>query len=70
MVGPPKLPPALANQISQAMVEALKMPDVQAKLSTLSVEPIPMTPAETAAFIKDETRRWGDVIKQTGVVVE
>ena len=70
VVGPPKLPPALTNQISEAAVEALKLPDVQAKLRTLSVEPLPMTPAETATFIKDETRRWGDVIKQTGVAVE
>jgi tripartite-type tricarboxylate transporter receptor subunit TctC len=70
MVGPPKLPSALQNEISKATVEVLKMPDVQAKFRTLSVEPIPMTPAEMAAFIKDETRRWGAVIKQTGVVVE
>ncbi len=70
VVGPPKMPPALANQISEAAVEALKLPDVQAKLRTLSVESLAMTPAQTAAFIKDETRRWGDVIKQTGVAVE
>jgi tripartite-type tricarboxylate transporter receptor subunit TctC len=70
VVGPPKLPPALATQISEACVEALKLPDVQAKLRTLSVEPLPWTPAETAVFIKDEARRWGDVIKQTGVTVE
>ena len=70
MAGPPKLPPALANEISKATVEALKLPDVQAKFRALSVEPLPMTPAEMAAFVKDEARRWGDVIKQTGVVVE
>ena len=70
MVGPPKLPAALQNEISKATVEVLKLSDVQAKLRALSVEPLPMTPAETAAFIKDEARRWGDVIKQTGVVVD
>ena len=70
MVGPPKLPPALANEISKATVEALKLPDVLAKFRALSVEPLPMTPAEMAAFVKDEARRWGDVIKQTGVVVD
>ena len=69
-VGPPKLPAALQNEIAAATIEALKLPDVQAKLRTLSVEPLPMTPAETAAFIKDEARRWGDVIRQTGVAVE
>ncbi len=70
MAGPPKLPAALQNEISKATVEVLKMPDVQQRFRTLSVEPIPMTPAEMAAFVKDETRRWGDVIKKTGVVVD
>jgi tripartite-type tricarboxylate transporter receptor subunit TctC len=60
----------LQNDISKATVEVLNMPDVQAKFRALSVEPIPMTPAQTAAFIKDEARRWGDVIKQTGIVVD
>ena len=64
------MPPALQNEIAKATIEALKLPDVQAKFRALSVEPLPLTPAETAAFIKDETRRWGDVIKQTGVVVD
>ena len=70
MVGPPKLPAALQNEIARAMIEVLKLPDVQAKFRALSVEPIPMTPVQTAAFIKDEARRWGDVIKQTGIVVD
>jgi tripartite-type tricarboxylate transporter receptor subunit TctC len=70
MVGPPKPPAALQNEISKATVEVLKMPDVQQRLRALSVEPIPMTPAEMAAFVKDEARRWGDVIRKTGVVVD
>lgn len=70
MVGPPKLPPALQNEIAKATIEALKLPDVQARLNALSVEPMPITPAEMAVFVKDEARRWGDVIKRTGVVVE
>ena len=70
MVGPPKLPAALQNEISKAAVEALNLPDVQAKLRALSVEPLPMTPEQLAAFIKDETLRWGEVIRKTGVVVD
>jgi len=69
-VAPPKTPAALQNQIAAAMIEALKMADVQAKFRALSVDPVASTPTETAAFIKDEARRWGEVIRQTGVVVE
>ena len=70
MVGPPKMPLALRDEIAKAAIEVLKMPDVQGKFRALSVEPGGNTPAETAAFIKDEARRWGAVIKQTGVVVD
>jgi tripartite-type tricarboxylate transporter receptor subunit TctC len=68
--GPPKLPPALQKQIADALIEVLKMPDVQEKIRNLGVEPVASWPADTAAFIKTEARRWGDVIRKTGVVVD
>jgi tripartite-type tricarboxylate transporter receptor subunit TctC len=67
---PPKLPAALQNLISEALDEALKMPDVQQKFRNIGVEPVGGSPAAMAAFIKEEARRWGDVIKKTGVVVD
>jgi tripartite-type tricarboxylate transporter receptor subunit TctC len=70
LVGPPKLPAALQTQIADATLEVLKMPDVQQKFRNVGVEPVGGSPEVTAAFIKDEARRWGEVIKQTGVVVD
>ena len=70
MVGPPKMSAALQDEIAKATIEVLKMPDVQAKFRNVSVEPVGGTPAATAAFIKDEAGRWGDLIKKTGVVVD
>lgn len=70
VAGPPKMAPALRDQIAADFIEALKTPEVQAKYRALSVEPVGGTPAETAAYFKDETRRWTDVIRKTGVVVD
>jgi tripartite-type tricarboxylate transporter receptor subunit TctC len=67
---PPKLPAALQNQIANALIEVLKMPDVQEKFRNVGVEPVGGSPAEMAAFIKNEARRWGEVITKTGVVVD
>jgi tripartite-type tricarboxylate transporter receptor subunit TctC len=67
---PPKLPTALQRQIADALIEVLKMPDVQQKFRNIGVEPVGGAPAETAAFIKNEASRWGDVIRKTGVVVD
>jgi tripartite-type tricarboxylate transporter receptor subunit TctC len=70
MVGPPKLRPELRDQIAKATIEVLKMPDVQQRFRALNVEPDGSTPAETEAFIKDEVRRWGEVIRANNIVME
>lgn len=70
VAGPPKMAPALRDRIAADFIEALKMPDVVAKYRALSVEPGAGTPAETAAFLKEETSRWADVIKKNNIVVE
>jgi tripartite-type tricarboxylate transporter receptor subunit TctC len=70
MVGPPGLRPELRDQIAKATIEVLKMPDVQQRIRTLNVEPDGRSPAETAAFIKDEARRWGEVIRANNIMAE
>jgi tripartite-type tricarboxylate transporter receptor subunit TctC len=70
MVAPPKLRPQLQDQIAAATIEALKMPDVQQKMRAINIAPMALTPAESAAFIKDEVRRWGEVIRNNNIVGE
>jgi tripartite-type tricarboxylate transporter receptor subunit TctC len=70
MVGPPKLKPELRDQIAKATIEVLKTPDVQQRIRALNVEPDGRTPAETDAFIKDEARRWGEVIRANNIMAE
>jgi tripartite-type tricarboxylate transporter receptor subunit TctC len=70
MVAPPKLSPELRDRIAKATIEVLKMPDVQQRFRALNVEPDGGTPAETATFIKDEVRRWGEVIRANKIVLE
>jgi tripartite-type tricarboxylate transporter receptor subunit TctC len=70
MVAPPKLKPELREQIAKATIEVLKLPDVQQRFRALNVEPDGRTPAETDAFIKDEARRWGEVIRANNIMAE
>ena len=70
MVGPPRLKPDLQDQIAKATIEVLKMPDVQQRIRTLNVEPDGRSPAATAAFIKDEAQRWGEVIRANNITAE
>jgi tripartite-type tricarboxylate transporter receptor subunit TctC len=70
LAAPPKASPALQVEIAKTVAEVINMPDVQARFRAASVEPTPSTPAEMAAFIREETRRWGDVIKKNNIVVD
>jgi tripartite-type tricarboxylate transporter receptor subunit TctC len=70
LAAPPKTSAALQSEISRIVVEIINMPDVQARFRAASVEPTPSTPAEMAAFIKNEAQRWGDIIKKNNIVVD
>jgi tripartite-type tricarboxylate transporter receptor subunit TctC len=70
MAGPPNMKPELADLISRAANEALKLDDVQAKFRAVGVEPIGGTPGAMAAFVKEESERWGDVIRKNNIVLE
>jgi tripartite-type tricarboxylate transporter receptor subunit TctC len=70
IVGPPKTPPAIAEKVAAGVAEALKNPDVLKRLNDLSADPMGLKPAETAAFMKQESERWGAVIRSAGVKLD
>lgn len=66
MVAPGGTPPAIANRLASASAEVLKQPDVAKRLSDLSLVAIGSTPADMALTIRQDSERWGQVIKLTG----
>lgn len=70
IVGPPKTPSAIAEKVAAGVAEALKSPDVRKRLQDLSAQPMGLTPAETAVFMKEETERWGGVIRAAGIKLD
>jgi tripartite-type tricarboxylate transporter receptor subunit TctC len=70
LVAPPGTPDAIARKVSADMASALKLPEMRARFLELGAEPQGGTPAETAAFIKDEEARWRGVIKSANVTLE
>lgn len=65
MVAPAGTPPAVTEKLSKALAEIVAEPDVARKLLEFHVNPIGSTPAEMAAFMKEERARWGAVIRST-----
>jgi tripartite-type tricarboxylate transporter receptor subunit TctC len=70
IVAPPKTPPAIVEKVAAGVQEALRLPEVQKRLSELSAEPMGLTPADTAEYMKREVQRWAAVIKSAGVKAE
>jgi tripartite-type tricarboxylate transporter receptor subunit TctC len=67
IVAPPKTPMPIAEKISAAVTEVLKLPDVRKRLADLSAEPIGNTPAQMAMVMKKDAERWREVIRSAGV---
>src|SRR6266852_4200146 len=67
IVAPPKTPMPIAEKISAAVAEVLKLPAVRKRLADLSAETIGNTPAQMAAFMKKDAERWREVIRSAGV---
>jgi len=70
VVAPPKTSAAIAERIAAGVAEAIRHPDVLKRLSELSAEPMGLSPAQTGAFMREETERWGAIIRSAGVKVD
>ena len=64
---PVKTPRAIVDRLHQETVKALQAPGLRERLAALDVEPMPMTPAEFDAFIKDEIVAQGALAKAAGL---
>jgi len=69
IVAPAGTPPAIVARINKVVNEGLATPELQNKLKQLGGEPQPKSVADFAAFIASQYKRWGEVIRITGVTL-
>ena len=67
VVGPPKMPARIATRLSTTIADTLKLPEVAKRLAELSAEPVGNTPAQMAAFMKEDAARWRTVVRSANV---
>ena len=70
LFGPAKLPRELTARLNKAFVDALKSPELKARLSTLMAENAASTPEQFGAFVKTELAKYEHVVKASGATVE
>ena len=70
LLAPAKTPPEIIDRINRATIEALRSPEVKAKLAEQGSEPVGNTPAEFKAFIDSELVKWRRLVEISGATVQ
>ena len=65
-LAPAGTPAAAIQKLNREFTAALRLPDIQARLRAIDFEPIPNTPEEFSAMMKEDTERWRDTVKASG----
>jgi tripartite-type tricarboxylate transporter receptor subunit TctC len=70
LVAPAGTPAEMVARLNAAANDSLNSPDVHAALTRLAVEPRPGTPADFAAFVAGETKKWRAVVQAAKIRIE
>ncbi|WP_313624293.1 tripartite tricarboxylate transporter substrate binding protein [Achromobacter sp.] len=70
VLAPPKLDPALANRLYEALKRGMGAPEARQALVTRGVEPVLDTPAQFTAELKEDLQRWRDVARKANIKLE
>jgi tripartite-type tricarboxylate transporter receptor subunit TctC len=60
----------VVERLHKALVSALAQPDVRTRFAAESGEPVGSSPAEAAAFYREEIARWGELMQRAGIKPE
>lgn len=67
----PKGTPAdIVEKLAASAAQALKNPEVIAKYEAMGAEPVGSSPAEFAAYVESEAKKWSDIVKRSGAKLD
>jgi tripartite-type tricarboxylate transporter receptor subunit TctC len=69
-VAPAGTPSEVIKRLNSEIREALSAADVRERALAAGAEPFPTTPQEFAAMIRDETKKWGEVVKAANIKLQ
>jgi tripartite-type tricarboxylate transporter receptor subunit TctC len=56
--------------MNEAVNKVLAQPSVRERIAQLGAQPLGGTPAEFASYLDSEMKKWGAVVRKTGLSVE
>ena len=69
-VAPRGTPSSITTKLHADVVKALNAREMKERLAPMGIEPLGTTPAQFAAFLREELAKWGRVIKAAGIKPE
>ena len=70
IVGPAALPQPIVQKLNAELTKILAMPDVQQAFAKQGALPGGGSPQDYAAFMRDESARWGEVVRKNNIKLE
>lgn len=70
LFAPRGTPKDVVQKMADHLQQALQRPELRARLLEIGVEPLVMGPAPLDAFVKDERRKWGAIIKAANIRID
>jgi tripartite-type tricarboxylate transporter receptor subunit TctC len=67
---PPKTPAPIVDKLNGAVNDIMKEPETRKHFADLNLLPAGGSPSDMGKFVKEETVRWGQVIRKAGIEPE
>jgi tripartite-type tricarboxylate transporter receptor subunit TctC len=67
IVAPAGTPAPIVQRLNAELVKVLAMPELRETLAKQGADAAGGSPEQFAAFMREETARWGEVVKQAGI---
>ena len=70
LMGPAKMPDALAQQISRAVAQVMSQPSLREKYESRGLVVTPTTPEQTLQLMKKEAVKYAQIIREAGIKID
>jgi tripartite-type tricarboxylate transporter receptor subunit TctC len=70
IIAPAGLPPSLLQKIGADVAQAVRSPEVSARMAQLGLEPVGSTPEQYSALIRQEIDKWSGIVRAAGIKIE
>ena len=64
------IPRPIAQKLNEALIQAIRSPEIRERMSAAGFEQWTSTPEEFAKVIKTDRDRWGPIVKASGAIVD